>query len=95
MEQQVQAGGIEKSEKAVRVLNVITGAAANNLKLLKLLPKSGKINPFIKTYNRRPRNKQKRALVFAQLAMQNAMSAMSIAMILQTPNPKYARDSQK
>lgn len=94
MEQQMQTGGVGQSEKAVRVLNVIVGAADNNIKLLKLLPKSGKRNPFIKTYNRRPKNKQKRALIFTQLVMQNVFAAMSIAMIQQTPTPNYARGSR-
>ena len=77
-------------EKRLAMANVIIDAALNTVNLVKQFPKYGKRNPFKKYYNRRPRNKQKRALLMAQLAINAKMADVQLNIIASQPIPKYS-----
>lgn len=55
------------------------------------MPKTGKAgrNIFIKSYNRRPRNKQKRNKIIVQAAIRSAIGASQIAVIQSQPTPRF------
>jgi hypothetical protein len=89
MEQQVQAGGVK--EKQLTLAYSVLKTAGSLVELVKKLPITGKVkrNVFIKSYNRRPMNKQKRRLVLSQMAFSAFMGAIDIASIQSKPIPKF------
>jgi len=78
-----------KREKSIAIKDTITNLAANISSIAKTLPKDGKKNPFVKSYNRRPRNNQKRALAFAQIAINTQFAKSQAYMIASQPIPKF------
>jgi len=79
----------QKYSKAIAIAESVTETATGIVRELKKLPKGKhKRNVFIKTYNRRPGNKRKRAIVMMNSSMSAMMGAMQVAMIMQTPIPK-------
>lgn len=70
-------------ESVIRTANAINEAS-------KELPQTGKIgrNIFIKSYNRRPRNKQKRAAGMAKIIISAAIGVAQIHLIQSAPVPK-------
>lgn len=75
--------------KHLRIMGEVVWAAQKIAKLFKTLPKGKHGNIFIKSYNRRPRNKQKRAIVIMQSTVQSAMTAAQVATIASQPLPSF------
>lgn len=75
--------------KHQQIINTVVDSASHTINLVKQLPKDGKHNPFIKKYNRRPGNKQKRALVMAQMVIAARMAEAQVKMIQASPIPKF------
>lgn len=73
--------------KRLEVLLTVIDAADSICKQLKQLPRTGKKrrNIFIKSYNRRPNNKRKRAAGYMGIMMTSIISAMQVKQILQQP----------
>lgn len=76
--------------KQLAIYKATINGAVNAMNLIKQLPRSGKRNPFVKTYNRRPRNKQKRSVLFAQMSINAALTAMEITTIASQPLRKVS-----
>lgn len=58
-------------------------------KVCKEFPRNGKRNPFVKTYNRRPMNKEKRVRGMIKLSMGAMRGATDLANIISQPLPKF------
>lgn len=78
-------------QNRLSMANVVIDAALNTITLCKQLPRNGKRNPFNKSYNRRPRNKQRRALVMAQIAISARLARTQLEIISSQPLPKYPK----
>src|SRR5436190_11654809 len=78
------------SDKHFMLAQTLINTALSVIDFVKMLPKTGKHkrNIFIKTYNRRPMNKKKRAVIMAQIAMATATGAINVAITMQHPLPK-------
>lgn len=78
-------------DKRWAIIDAIINAALAVTEQVRQLPNTGKRNRniFRKAYNRRPMNKQKRAVCFANLAVTSVFGAVQIARIVATPIPKY------
>lgn len=91
MEQQMQAGGLSSVEKKMLMVEHVNNTALGMADILKSMPNTGKHrNVFIKSYNRRPRTKQRRNLGMIKLQMYVVSRAIGLAIIIQQPIPKYA-----
>lgn len=76
--------------KHLAIAEAVLNTAQATLKIASQFPNTGKHrNVFIKNYNRRPRNKQKRAVICAQMGLSAFMGAMQIATIQSQPIPKF------
>jgi hypothetical protein len=77
-----------KGEKALAIFNALVNTANNITALAKQLPKGKQRNPFIKSYNRRPRNKAKRGELMVRMAQHTYLATTQIATIVSKPIPK-------
>lgn len=77
--------------KKQEMAEVVINAAIHVVNSVREMPQTGKHkrNIFIKTYNRRPRNKQKRAMAFANIAIHMAISRQQLLRINSQPIAKY------
>lgn len=82
-----------KKEKAFAITKTMVNLANTIVNITKTLPKDGKRNPFTKSYNRRPRSKKKRALAFAQIAINTMLAQSQAHMIASQPIPKFKNGS--
>ncbi len=82
-------------ERKLAIAQICAHTAQRIAQELKELPKAGKKrNIFRKGYDRRPRNKSKRAYVFAKAAFSAMTGAMQIRAQLATPLPRYKNAEQ-
>ena len=79
-----------KDEKRIAIIENVFATVEGITSALKDMPRTGKQgrNIFIKTYNRKPGNKRKRAIVVARTALAAAFGAMHALAIVSTPTPK-------
>lgn len=84
-----------KIEKSLAIAARAMSAAETITDVLKGMPKTGKQgrNIFIKTYNRRPGNKRKRALILARAGIHSMFASLEIARIISMPIPKNESNS--
>jgi len=79
-------------EKQMAIANAIIDAAMSVVSfakdISKLTPTNKRRNVFVKSYNRRPANKKKRAVLTAQSAINVAMASDRIRAMLSQPQPK-------
>ena len=80
-----------KLEKAKQIFAAVTHTAGQITEGVKELPRTGKKrrNVFVKAYNRRPRNKQKRAQASFKIAMAAMIGAAQIYMVASQSIPKF------
>lgn len=79
-----------KIEKQLAIIEAVMHTANMVIDQVKKLPKGKhRKNVFIKSYNRRPGNKRKRARIISGIAMSQYMGAAQIIRIASTPTPKY------
>lgn len=73
--------------KRLEILLTVIDAADSICKQLKQIPRTDKKrrNIFIKSYNRRPNNKRKRAASYIGIMMTSIISATQVKQILQQP----------
>lgn len=77
-------------DKRYAILNSVLNTASVLKTISAELPKTGKKrNIFIKNYNRRPMNKQKRAKCLSNMAIVSCMGAAQISTIISQPVPKF------
>ena len=74
--------------KQIAIVESMINSVAIISAQIKRIPKTDKRmrNIFVKSYNRRPMNKQKRANAIACITIQSAISAAQISTIISTPN---------
>lgn len=86
MNEAIQQKRLAIFESVVNTATAVSGFA-------KQLPNTGKRrNIFVKSYNRRPNNKRKRALLLAQIAWSAHMGAVQIAIVASQPILKYVKE---
>jgi len=79
-----------KLNKSIAIINAIKEAADTITRHAKDLPKDKfHKNVFIKSYNRRPRNQQKRARAINGMAIAKAKGISQIRIITTQPLPKF------
>ncbi len=78
--------------KRIEIAQAVMHGATSVADYAKQLPKGEHHkNVFVKTYNRRPMNKGKRAKAMMGMAMSCAISAMRVATIMQQPIPRFIK----
>lgn len=82
-----------KKEKSLAINEIIVNLAKTVVNITKTLPKDGKRNPFVKSYNRRPRNKKKRLLATAQVAINTRLAQSQAYIVASQPIPKFQKGS--
>jgi len=72
----------------IAIAETVSAAAERTTKILQSFP-STKKRVFYKSYNRRPRKKQKQALGSCELIINAALTVSQLYMILSQPIPRY------
>lgn len=85
-----------QTDKAIVLLESVLNTAEMINRAVKMLPRTQKHgrNIFTKTYNRRPMNKQKRALGFMHIGIAAALGTVRAISIASMPIPKYLPGTQ-
>lgn len=81
------------AEKKLAMFEVVSHTANGITTIFKTMPRTGKKrrNIFVKSYNRRPQNKKKRALIMAQAAMTAVLGAMQLHAVMVRPIQRYQK----